>query len=286
MNSIINRLSIVFLLVAPGWFLNNGALAQSNKLVSQSFDCRKAKTTPELTYCSRLDYETADKRLNRVYQRVVSNVRGERKNFLVNAQLAWIKFRDNNCNFETYLSRGGREYNIYRNICLQELTERRTKDLEKNILNGNANNNGNRNITTLPDGNYRFVTADFPPPPAITSDEELVKAGGFLYLFRKRGDRVVGILGQIDSKNVICVSGKVEGNKVIGEATQINESLFNSARVIGTNDTFAKWDSGGYLDVRRGKKQGNKIQYSNAILNLNSFNRINAGSRVPPDSCK
>ncbi len=93
-------------------------------------NCSKAVTTPELKYCSLLFYQAADKKLNQAYRRVITNLKGEQKQLLVNGQLAWIKFRDNNCDFEVYASRGGTGYEIFRNGCLERLTKQRTQDLE------------------------------------------------------------------------------------------------------------------------------------------------------------
>lgn len=98
--------------------------------IAQRIDCAKAQTTPELKFCSQQSYQTADKQLNQVYQQVTSSIRGEQKQLLITAQQAWIKFRDNNCNFEVYPSRGGTGYEIFRNGCLERLTKQRTKDLQ------------------------------------------------------------------------------------------------------------------------------------------------------------
>ncbi len=102
----------------------------AQEIVAQKVNCNKAVTTPELKYCSQLSYAAADKRLNEVYKRVTSNLINEQKQILVSAQQAWIKFRDNNCNFETYGSRGGTGYEVFRNGCLERLTKQRTKDLQ------------------------------------------------------------------------------------------------------------------------------------------------------------
>lgn len=98
-------------------------------------DCAKAVNTPELKYCSQLSYQAADKQLNQAYQKVTSSIKGEQKQLLTTAQQAWIKFRDNNCNFETYPSRDGTGYEIFRNGCLERLTKQRTKDLQDYLSN-------------------------------------------------------------------------------------------------------------------------------------------------------
>ncbi|HEY9602742.1 MAG TPA: lysozyme inhibitor LprI family protein [Allocoleopsis sp.] len=113
---------------------SNPAVTSSLALV-QRVDCSKAESTPEVKYCSQLSYERADKQLNQAYQQVISSLKGEPKQLLITAQQAWIKFRDNNCDFETYLNRGGTGYEIFRNGCLERLTNQRTKDLQDYLSN-------------------------------------------------------------------------------------------------------------------------------------------------------
>ncbi len=105
-------------------------LSTPQELMAQNINCSKAITTPEIKYCSQLSYKAADKQLNQVYQKVISSINGEQKQLLISAQQAWIKFRDNNCDFEVYGNRGGTGYEIFRNGCLERTTKQRTKDLQ------------------------------------------------------------------------------------------------------------------------------------------------------------
>ncbi len=120
----------------------------------------------------------------------------------------------------------------------------------------------NSTLFTLPNGNYRFVSADF--DNQVLSDEELIEAGGAVFLFRKFGDTVTGELSYIDSDNPgFCISGTVEGNRVTGP-------------VIGDSDRIL----GGFLMVEiseDGSLEG--------VLNLADFSRINAGTRLPIEGC-
>lgn len=74
-------------------------------------------------------YQEADRKLNQVYQKLRSKVSAARRTKLETAELAWIKFRDGNCRFESTLARAGE------NLCLTRLTEQRTGELE-NFLGG------------------------------------------------------------------------------------------------------------------------------------------------------
>lgn len=111
---ILTAIAIFSILVIPNLITPQEAIAQKPKI-----DCSKATTTPELKFCSQQSYEAADKKLNQVYQKVTSNLKGEPRQLLITGQQAWIKFRDNNCNFEVYDSRGGTGYEIFRNGCLE-----------------------------------------------------------------------------------------------------------------------------------------------------------------------
>ena len=98
-------------------------------MIAQRIDCSKANDTVTMKYCSQQSYQAADKQLNQVYQQVISNLKSEARQLLTTAQQAWIKFRDHNCDFEVYESRGGTGYEIFRNGCLERVTKQRTKDL-------------------------------------------------------------------------------------------------------------------------------------------------------------
>ncbi|AFZ17421.1 lysozyme inhibitor LprI family protein [Allocoleopsis franciscana] len=107
----------------------------NNFAIAQRVDCSNAQTTVEMKYCSQQYYQAADKQLNQAYQKVISSIKGEQKGLLTTAQQAWIRFRDNNCNFEVYPNRGGTGYEIFRNGCLERLTKQRTKDLQDYLSN-------------------------------------------------------------------------------------------------------------------------------------------------------
>ncbi len=114
-----------FVLAANILPLGTFANAQNSKI-----NCSTATATPELKYCSQQSYAAADKQLNQVYKQVQSTLKGQQKQLLTSGQQSWIKFRDNNCDFEVYGSRGGTGYEIFRNGCLERLTKERTKHLQ------------------------------------------------------------------------------------------------------------------------------------------------------------
>ncbi|MDM8561521.1 SH3 domain-containing protein [Candidatus Parabeggiatoa sp. HSG14] len=113
--------------------------------------------TPSMNQCSRLSYEATDKRLNDVYQQIITLLNseqyrqnilemgsplypyGEQKYLLIEAQKSWIQVRDKQCNFETFFNRGGTGFTTYESGCLEQLTTQRIEILENALkeLSGN-----------------------------------------------------------------------------------------------------------------------------------------------------
>lgn len=82
------------------------------------------------------DYQKVDKELNSVYNKLKNGLGIEDKKALVEAQKAWIKFRDLNCKFQSK-DHGtiGPYENKVRLDCLIKTTLARTKELE-NLIEG------------------------------------------------------------------------------------------------------------------------------------------------------
>jgi len=131
-------------------------------------------------------------------------------------------------------------------------------------------------IASLPNGAYRYWSGQSSSP--IVSDEELLRQGGILFLFRKTGNQITGLFGYIDGEGA-CIQGTVNGNTVTGLAFPYNQEIEN------TGERFTSWGPSGALQVRRGRRVGNQARYDSAILNLNGMNRINAGRTLPRSSC-
>ena len=107
-------------------------LAQSGRSVmAQQINCDRPQGDVEVRTCIRFRYEAADKRLNEVYQQLIGKLSKEEKALLAEAQLGWIKQRDNTCEFEVYRNRGGSGFQGFLNECLERSTKQRTAELEK-----------------------------------------------------------------------------------------------------------------------------------------------------------
>ncbi len=131
-------------------------------------------------------------------------------------------------------------------------------------------------IAQLPDGNYRFWSGT--PTKAILSSDELVKLGGALALIHKKGTQVTVGFGYIDSDATACVAGTIAGDRVVGQA-------FPFDGLTSKTTEFITIGPAKFLMVRNPQTIGGKKGYSDAVLDLSGFSRINLGDRAPRKSC-
>lgn len=97
-------------------------------------DCMdNAKTTVDMQNCNDLDYKAADNELNRVYKQLRAYLDNEGKEKLKKAELAWIKYRDENCAFHADRYRGGSFQSVQHGLCLITMTKERTNELKDQL---------------------------------------------------------------------------------------------------------------------------------------------------------
>ena len=92
--------------------------------------CPNAQTQGELNVCWGKEYKAADAQLNQVYQQFISKLDEEEQAQLKTAQLAWLKYRDANCDFVADQYKGGTMRPMIAAICLAEVTDNRTTELK------------------------------------------------------------------------------------------------------------------------------------------------------------
>lgn len=95
--------------------------------------CADAQTQAEMNICWGKEYKAADARLNQVYRQLVAKLDDEEKAQLKNAQTAWLKYRDANCDFVADQYKGGSIRPMIDAICLADVTNNRTKELSAQI---------------------------------------------------------------------------------------------------------------------------------------------------------
>jgi uncharacterized protein YecT (DUF1311 family) len=105
-----------------------------------ALDCDKAISTPEINACASQEQEKAEARLNKVYRRVLKNLDhrddgldnySEMKKTLVEAQRAWVKFREADCNAVYTRHASGTIRGVMFIGCMQAHAEQRIKELEQ-----------------------------------------------------------------------------------------------------------------------------------------------------------
>ena len=124
--------------------LKTGVIAASIVLAlstgaAQAQDCSNAMDQASMNRCAYDDWQAADRELNRLWKRAMAMARsmdqytppGEitTSDALRRAQRTWIKFRDQACEAEGLLMRGGTAQSMLISGCKARLTRARSQDL-------------------------------------------------------------------------------------------------------------------------------------------------------------
>jgi uncharacterized protein YecT (DUF1311 family) len=120
-------LALVMLLLIGG-----RALAQQ----SGNADCYNTAVTQfDLDACAGSDFEAADKELNKTYRELLSRLPDSAdQNALKSAELAWIAFRDKDCEFEAGPVEGsGSIRPMVAGMCLADRTRARVAQLKSSL---------------------------------------------------------------------------------------------------------------------------------------------------------
>jgi uncharacterized protein YecT (DUF1311 family) len=78
--------------------------------------------------------QKSDAQLNAVYNKLRARISDAGKQKLQAAQQSWLRFRDQECEFETSGTLGGSIHSMMVAVCLTRLTDQRAKDLDR-LLN-------------------------------------------------------------------------------------------------------------------------------------------------------
>ena len=105
--------------------------AQEINLTKQFSVCmdKADGVTQHMVECIDAEIKRQDARLNKAYKALVADLNPERKKQLLEAQRAWLKFRDTNCAFY-YDPDGGTIARVQAVDCMMTMTASRAKELE------------------------------------------------------------------------------------------------------------------------------------------------------------
>ena len=104
-------------------------------------NCAEPTTQSDMNSCAALDYEKADKDLNKAYQQVRKKMGDWDKSAdddskgaveaLVAAQRAWVEFRDANCEASGFQARGVSMEPMLVSSCLADMSTKRAEELRE-----------------------------------------------------------------------------------------------------------------------------------------------------------
>ncbi|MBV6625038.1 MAG: DUF1311 domain-containing protein [Rivularia sp. (in: Bacteria)] len=129
LRSTLHKVALISLPILGIVALPNLARGNSDE-IAQNVNCNNPVTTFEMRVCAGQRYEKADKKLNQVYRQLKPRLGKSQQKKLVDAQLAWIQFRDKTCAFSGAFAEGGTLETVLEVSCLADVTETRVKDLE------------------------------------------------------------------------------------------------------------------------------------------------------------
>ena len=95
--------------------------------------CADAQSQTEMNICWGKEYKAADAQLNAAFREFVSKLNPEETAQLKTAQLAWIKFRDANCEFVADQYKGGSIRPMIAAMCLADVTSTRARELKAHM---------------------------------------------------------------------------------------------------------------------------------------------------------
>jgi uncharacterized protein YecT (DUF1311 family) len=113
--------------------LATSAAAAADREFSKEFDACMDKAggvTPAMIDCISAEQKRQDALLNENYRKLMASLSTKRKQALQEAERAWIKFRDTNCDFY-YDPDGGSAARIDANECLLNTTADRAEELAR-----------------------------------------------------------------------------------------------------------------------------------------------------------
>ncbi|MNY01958.1 hypothetical protein D3C86_1345070 [compost metagenome] len=107
------------------------ALLLASGAQAQVLNCDKASTQTDMSLCADQAYRKSDAALNAAYKEVVARLKDDKhaSTQLQAAQNAWLFFRDAECAFSSSSTSGGSAYPMVLSMCLDKLTQARTKEL-------------------------------------------------------------------------------------------------------------------------------------------------------------
>ena len=100
---------------------------------AQHDPCDDAQSQSEMNICADKRFKAADAVLNRVYNQLASKLDTDARARLKAAEVSWLKYRDDNCEYEAAPFEGGSMQPLIRSSCYERMTKARTEELRGQI---------------------------------------------------------------------------------------------------------------------------------------------------------
>jgi uncharacterized protein YecT (DUF1311 family) len=97
-------------------------------------DCANPTSQTDMSLCTANDLDRETKKINQTYNSVRAKLNPKQKQDFKAVQLAWIKFKDADCKFQSSAAEGGSAYPMIVSACLMSKTVQRNKELD-HLLN-------------------------------------------------------------------------------------------------------------------------------------------------------
>ena len=104
--------------------------AQATHADRAKADCQEAMTQIAMNQCAAEAYQSEDDLLNQNYKALRAKLSSEEREELKHVQLTWLKYRDQQCAFESARYEGGSIYPLIVSGCLEKLTQQRNAVLD------------------------------------------------------------------------------------------------------------------------------------------------------------
>ena len=118
--------------IGVAYFVSTGLTSAADREMTKEYlTCldKASGVTVEMIACISAETKRQDVRLNENYNKLGSKLSANRKKALLEAQRAWIKFRDANCGFY-YDPDGGSSARVAADECLLNATADRVRELK------------------------------------------------------------------------------------------------------------------------------------------------------------
>jgi len=90
-------------------------------------------TQSEMNICAGKNAHGSDTELNALYQKLLAKVSRDGQTSLRTAEKAWLRYRDEQCAFNSLGSMGGSFHDTALALCLKELTDQQIKQLQHQL---------------------------------------------------------------------------------------------------------------------------------------------------------